>query len=221
VHRIHNYDMQSGLPVDGQTWVVVPTPLGTQPVEWRHQKLNVTQLGDTTTVGQNIAKLTNPSAIRFLRINADNSVTARTAAEMVSDLGLGTGSVSILGQSQNANSVGASQTVYGSLFSGVISFAASDAVRRTPMITSGVMTRLYVTTNTAQPASGSLVCTLRKNSVDQALTITIAAGSAAGVFTDLVNSVSVVAGDQIGMKYVNNATAASSTIIHNQILLTI
>jgi hypothetical protein len=221
VHRIHSYDMQSGLPADGQTWVVVPTPFGTQPVEWRHQKLKVTQLGDTTTVGQNIAKLTNPSAVRFLRINSDNSVTARTAAEMVSDLGLGTGSVSILGQSQNANSVGASQTVFGSLFSGAVSFAASDAVRRTPMITSGVMTRLYVMTNTAQPASGSLVCTLRKNSVDQALTITIAAGSAAGVFTDLVNSVSVAVGDQIGMKYQNNATAVSSTIIHNQILLTI
>jgi len=174
-----------------------------------------------TTVGTALATLPNPSAVRFLRINSDNSVTARTAAEMVSDLGLGTGSVSILGQSQNVNSVGASQTVFGSLFSGAVTFAASDAVRRTPMITSGVMTRLYVTTNSAQPASGSLVCTLRKNSVDQALTITIAAGSAAGVFTDLVNSVSVAVGDQMGMKYQNNATAVSSTIIHNQILLTI
>jgi hypothetical protein len=90
VHRIHSYDMQSGLPVDGQTWVVVPTPFGTQPVEWRHQKLNVTQLGDTTTVGQNIAKLTNPNAITFLRVNADNSVTPRTPAEVVSDLGIAT-----------------------------------------------------------------------------------------------------------------------------------
>ena len=94
VHRIHSYDMQSGLPVDGDTWVVVPTPLGTQPVEWRHQKLNVTQLGDTTTVGQNIAKLANPSAITYLRINANNSVTAISLATLKSELGMGTAVVS-------------------------------------------------------------------------------------------------------------------------------
>ena len=88
VHRIHSYDMQSGLPSDGQTWVVVPTPFGTQPVEWRHQKLNVTQLGDSTSVGQNLVKLTNPSAISFPRINADNSVTARTPAQVLTDLGI-------------------------------------------------------------------------------------------------------------------------------------
>ena len=40
-----------------------------------------------TTVGIAIANLTNPSAVRFIRINADNSVTARTAAEVLSDIG--------------------------------------------------------------------------------------------------------------------------------------
>lgn len=40
-----------------------------------------------TTVGGNLLALTNPGAIRFLKINADNTVTARTAAEMLSDLG--------------------------------------------------------------------------------------------------------------------------------------
>lgn len=43
-----------------------------------------------TTVGQAILNLANPSATRFIRINADNTVTARTAAEMRTDLGLGT-----------------------------------------------------------------------------------------------------------------------------------
>jgi hypothetical protein len=97
VHRIHNYDMQSGLPADGDTWVVVPTPFGTQPVEWRHQKLNVTQLGDTTTVGQNLAKLPNPSAVRYLRINADNTVAALTLAELKTDLSLGSDISVVLG----------------------------------------------------------------------------------------------------------------------------
>lgn len=40
-----------------------------------------------TTVGGNFLGLTNPGAIRFVRINADNTVTARTAAEMRTDLG--------------------------------------------------------------------------------------------------------------------------------------
>ena len=40
-----------------------------------------------TTVGIAIANLANPSAVRFIRINADNSVTARTAAEMATDIG--------------------------------------------------------------------------------------------------------------------------------------
>jgi hypothetical protein len=104
VHRIHNYDMQSGLPSDGDTWVVVPTPFGTQPVEWRHQKLNVTQLGDTTTVGQNIAKLPNPNDVRYLRINADNTVSALTLAQLKTDLSVGTDISVVLGS--NVTNVG-------------------------------------------------------------------------------------------------------------------
>lgn len=39
-----------------------------------------------TTVGQNLLQISNPSAIRFIKINADNTVSARTAAEMLSDI---------------------------------------------------------------------------------------------------------------------------------------
>jgi hypothetical protein len=174
-----------------------------------------------TTVGTNLATLPNPSAVRFLRINNDNTVTARTAAEMVTDLGITTSSTSILYQFANGDTLAAGATRFGSLFGGSANHNASDAVRRTPMITNGTLTRLYVMTSTAQPATGSLVCTVRKNSVDQALTITIAAGSAAGVFSDLVNSVSVLVGDQMGMKFVNNSTGTSAAILNNQVLLTI
>jgi hypothetical protein len=174
-----------------------------------------------TTVGTNLATLPNPSAVRFLRINNDNTVTARTAAEMVSDLGITTSSTSVLYQFANGDTLTAGATRFGALFGGSANHNASDAVRRTPMVTNGTLSRLYVMTNTAQPATGSLVCTLRKNSVDQALTVTIAAGSAAGVFSDLVNSVSVVAGDQMGMKFVNNASGTSAAILNNQVLLTI
>ena len=46
-----------------------------------------TNLG-ATTVGSNIFTLTNPSAITFIRINADNSVTSRSASELKTDLSL-------------------------------------------------------------------------------------------------------------------------------------
>jgi hypothetical protein len=42
-----------------------------------------------TTVGTNIATLPNPSATRYLRINADNTVSALTLAELKSDIGVG------------------------------------------------------------------------------------------------------------------------------------
>lgn len=48
-----------------------------------------TTLG-ATTVGGNLFTLTNPSAISFPRINADNTVTAESAATHRSSLGLGT-----------------------------------------------------------------------------------------------------------------------------------
>jgi len=47
-----------------------------------------TSLG-ATTVGSNLFTLTNPGAITFLRLNADNTVSTRSATEMRSDLSLG------------------------------------------------------------------------------------------------------------------------------------
>lgn len=41
-----------------------------------------------TTVGTNLATLPNPSAVRYLRINADNTVAALTLAELKTDLSL-------------------------------------------------------------------------------------------------------------------------------------
>jgi len=42
-----------------------------------------------TTVGSNLATLPNPSAVRYLRINGDNTVAALTLAELKTDLSLG------------------------------------------------------------------------------------------------------------------------------------
>lgn len=51
----------------------------------------LTNLGGTT-VGKNVFGLTNPSAITFLRFNADNSVSALSASSFRTAIGAGTGS---------------------------------------------------------------------------------------------------------------------------------
>jgi hypothetical protein len=174
-----------------------------------------------TDVGTALATLPNPSAVRFLRINNDNTVTARTAAEMVSDLGIGGGSTSVLYQFTNGDTIAAGATRYGALFGGSANHSALESVRRTPMVTAGTISRFYVMTNGAQPVTGSLVLVVRKNGADTTLSVTIAAGSAAGVFSDLVNSVTVSVGDQMGTRITNNASTASAPILNNQVLLTI
>ena len=63
-----------------------------------------------------------------------------------------------------------------------------------------------------QPATGSLVLTIRKNGVDTAITLTIPAGTSTGTFSDTTNSVSFVAGDLISVEAVNNATVPSGNI---------
>lgn len=70
------------------------------------------------------------------------------------------------------------------------------------------------TTSTTQPASGSLVFTLRRNGADTALVLTIAPSSVAGVFT-ATGSIAIAVGDLICLKARNNATATSATV--NQI----
>jgi hypothetical protein len=49
--------------------------------------VSASTISDSTTVGQNIIKLTNPGAVTFLRMNADNTVSALNAADMLTALG--------------------------------------------------------------------------------------------------------------------------------------
>jgi len=45
-------------------------------------------LSGSTTVGNNLITLPNPSAVTYLRVNTDNTVTARTPSEVLTDLGV-------------------------------------------------------------------------------------------------------------------------------------
>jgi hypothetical protein len=64
-----------------------------------------------------------------------------------------------------------------------------------------------------QPATGALVCTLRKNATNTALTVTFAAGTTyTTVQTDTTHTVSIAVGDLLDLACANAATAASLSI---------
>lgn len=110
---------------------------------------------------------------------------------------------------------GSSGTLYEYIINSGV--ATTENQRQSVFPIQGTFKYAYLKTGTSQPASGSLVRTLRKNGADTSIVITVAAGSAGGVFSDLTNSVSVAAGDLINWKIVNNATTTSSKQIANSI----
>ena len=85
-----------------------------------------TNLG-ATTVGSNLFTLTNPSAITFLRVNADNTVSSLNAADFRTAIGAGTGSGSV-------TSVG-------------LSLPAIFTVSNSPVTSSGTLTGALATQN--------------------------------------------------------------------------
>lgn len=72
-----------------------------------------TNLG-ATTVGGSFFTLTNPSAVTFPRINADNTVTARSAADFRADIGAGVGSVTSVTVNTSGSGITGSGTITSS-----------------------------------------------------------------------------------------------------------
>jgi hypothetical protein len=121
-------------------------------------------------------------------------------------------SKSILNQNHGGVAINAVTTTYGG-WSGATTFVilASEFSRNTIIPLNGTINNWAVNVN-AQPASGSLVFTLRVNTVDTSMTITIAAGSATNKYYNNSSNISVVKGDLITFKVVNNASAANALV---------
>ncbi len=71
---------------------------------------------------------------------------------------------------------------------------------------------LYIRTFNTQPATGSLVFTLRVNGVDTSVVTTISANGAAGGYFSSAVKDGIVRGNVIGLKVQNNASSASAAI---------
>lgn len=110
-----------------------------------------------------------------------------------------------------SSTIPASTTYYAM---GFIDGNSGTVERAMPVLRAGTVKNLYIRITGNQPASGSLVVTIRKNaSIDSVLTLTIAAGATApATFQNITNSFTVAAGDFVGFKLQNNATAASAGI---------
>ena len=76
----------------------------------------VTSINDSTVVGRNLVKLADPGSITFLRVNADNTVSALNAADFRTAIGAGTGG----GGTGTVTSVSGTGTVAGLSLSGTV-----------------------------------------------------------------------------------------------------
>ena len=108
------------------------------------------------------------------------------------------------------NAVALSTTNYYTFFGTNAAGTALEPPKQIPSPTAMTLSAFYFRTNSAQSGTGSLVINIRKGAANTGITITIAAGSATGTFTDLSNTASIAAGDLLSIQIINNATAAST-----------
>ena len=91
---------------------------------------------------------------------------------------------------------------------------ASRAARQTPFAgLKGTARYLVLRINTAQPASGQISIGLHINASSSSLKITIPAGSAAGVYSDLTNSASLTQLDLLTYEVINSATTGTQASV--------
>lgn len=109
-----------------------------------------TSLG-ATTVGSNLFTLTNPTAVTFLRVNADNTVSTLDAATFRTAIGAGTGNGTV-------TSVTGTGTVSGLTLSGTVSTTGSLTLGGTLSgIPNTALTNSSITINGTATALGSSI----------------------------------------------------------------
>ena len=111
-----------------------------------------TSLG-ATTVGGNFFTLPNPSAITFVRINADNTVSTLDAATFRTAIGAGTGSgtvTSVSGTVGNITSTGGATPVID-LASGIVTAGTYGSSALIPVVTVDTYGRVTTITTAANP----------------------------------------------------------------------
>jgi hypothetical protein len=167
------------------------------------------------TIGSNINKdegvvITSPTNGQTLTYNSTSGLWVnQTLPKSRSFMGVLSGTAIPTGQTQYGN-------FNYQTFSGV------ELARIFVVPEACTISKMYVRMYTAQTASGSLVFTIRKNQVDQAMTVTIAAGSAASTEANSGSATATfAAGDDMTFKVVNNGTITSGTVHNTSVMVEI
>lgn len=120
----------------------------------------------------------------------------------------------VVGGSVMGATVGASTTAYTTF--GVQNFSGTESARTALHPFAATALKLYVRTTTVQPADGSLIVTFRSGTPGSlsstAITITIAALGAAGVYSDVAHTAAFSSGDGWSIQFVNASASASASI---------
>lgn len=109
-----------------------------------------------------------------------------------------------------ADTAAAGVNRYLALCAATLPDGGTENQRDFPLPFSGTAKNFYFITSTTQSGTGSLVLTVRKNGADTSIVITIAAGSAAGTFSNTSDTASFTAGDTLAVKVTNNASVNSA-----------
>lgn len=116
-----------------------------------------------------------------------------------------------LGGNGLAGTVALSSTMYVAPYYPAVP-SASEANVQFPVPFTGSLKNMRFRLTGTQPATGTLVITLRIAATNTTITITIAAGATAGTYSDLTHTENVTAGQLISISCVNNALGVSGTI---------
>ena len=122
---------------------------------------------------------------------------------------------------QVATTIGASTTTF--LNVGITATAIETAATMVMPVACNLSNMYTIHYTTTQPASGAQHIVVRKNGVDTAISITIAAGSAPSgtPYSDITNSVSFAVGDRLSFKRQNVASGVGGAISGLSIRMTI
>lgn len=88
--------------------------------------------------------------------------------------------------------------------------STSESQVSIPLASAITINNLYVRTTATMPVNSSLQVTIVKNAVATSVTVTIAAGSAAGIYSDTTNNATFSAGDRYQIEFKNTGTAVAA-----------
>ena len=167
-----------------------------------------------TTVGSNIFTLTNPSAITFLRMNADNTVSALNAADFRTAIGVGTGTgtVTSVGGTGSVNGLTLTGTV---TTSGNLTLGGSITSVATTATIDGVTIGFRSIPRSTTSGTAVVGDVGRCIAVTAGITIpnaTFAAGDAVSIYNNSASAITVTQGASLTLRQAGTTNTGNRTL---------